>query len=134
MRSLKASILYGLAIWAIAFVVAILISPIRTSDRPFFESIMPVTVALATVLFSYLYFRGVVKSFLSEGVKLGLIWFTINIAIDLPMFSAGPMKMTLIDYVKDIGFTYLIIPIFTIGIGKTLDSRQNSPTPKMEVI
>lgn len=33
------------------------------------------------------------------------------------MFMEGPMKMSLVDYVMDIGLTYLIIPAVTVGFG-----------------
>ena len=58
------------------------------------------------------------RDYLREGVLLGCLWFAINILIDAPlMLLGGPMKMTLPDYMSDIGVTYLLIPAITIGIG-----------------
>jgi len=42
------------------------------------------------------------------------------------MFSKGPMTMPLIEYIKDIGLTYLLIPAVTIGFGYILDKKQGS--------
>jgi hypothetical protein len=67
------------------------------------------------VLFSVLYFKKADKTSTTEGLKLGLIWLVISLIIDLGMFMQGPMKMPLVDYIADIGFTYLIIPIITVG-------------------
>jgi len=52
MRSFKFGILYGFLVWLVPFVVAILIFPIHESNRIFFESIMPVSIAIATMIFS----------------------------------------------------------------------------------
>ncbi len=46
--------LFGFLAWLITFVVSVLIFPLRTSQRPLFESIMPVVVTLCAVLFSIL--------------------------------------------------------------------------------
>jgi len=124
MKSSGKAVLFGLAVWAIPFVVAVSIFQIRESDRVLFESIMPVAVVVAVVLFANIYFRNVKTSFFQEGVKLGLVWLAISIAIDLLMFSSGPMKMAFIDYAKDIGITYLVIPTITIGFGYLLERRE----------
>jgi hypothetical protein len=117
MKSIKLVLVYGFLIWLIPFVVAVLIFPIHETDRPLFESIMPVTVTLSVVVFSVLYFKRLGDRFLKEGILLGIIWFLMSIAIDLIMFSSGPMKMGTADYFKDIGLTYLIIPFITTGFG-----------------
>ena len=41
----------------------------------------------------------------------------ICIGLDLLMFMWGPMKMSFIDYMKDIGLTYLMLPIIAAGVG-----------------
>lgn len=116
--------LFGFLTWLIAFVVSLLISPLRTSQRPLFESIMPVVVTVCAVLFTILYFRNLKAAFLQEGVLIGVAWFIINIVIDLPLFMLeGPMKMSFADYMKDIGVTYLIIPAVTIGGGFLLQQK-----------
>jgi hypothetical protein len=127
MVSFRKAVLYGFLIWLIAFAVAFAIFPIRESWRALFESIMPVAVAVATVTFAVIYFRRVKAGFLREGVSLGTLWFAINVLIDLPLMLNGPINMTLMEYVADIGLTYLIIPTIAIGIGLVLE-RANRPT------
>lgn len=124
MKSYKLALFYGFLIWVIPFVVAILIFPLREVERPLFESIMPVVVTLSTVLFSVLYFNKVEANFIKEGVLIGVLWFAVSIVIDLLMFMQGPMKMAFIDYIKDIGLTYLIIPIVTIGSGYLIERKR----------
>jgi hypothetical protein len=123
-KSYKLALFYGFLLWLIPFIIAILISPLRTTERPLFESIMPVVVTIFTVLFSNLYFKKVEAGFLKEGIWLGVIWYLISVAIDLLMFMWGPMKMTFVEYMKDIGLTYLIIPSITIGFGFRSERRQ----------
>lgn len=117
MTNLKLALAYGFLVWLIPFAVAFAIFPLHTADRIFFESIMPTVVVLATVIFSVLYARNTKSIPLEEWGKLGILWLTISIAIDLVMFSWGPQKMSVVGYLKDIGFTYLMIPTITAGFG-----------------
>jgi hypothetical protein len=126
MKLTKLVFLYGFFVWLIPFIVAFLIFPIRETDRPLFESIMPVIVTLSVVVFSILYFRKVDTAFFKEGALLGIVWFLISVMIDLLMFSAGPMKMGIVDYFKDIGLTYLIIPFVTVGSGFIIQTKAKS--------
>ena len=117
MVALRKGVLFGILIWATAFVVAFVIFPIREASRPLFESIMPVVLAGVTVFFAHRYFRGVKTSFAKEGLLLGLLWLGINVVIDLPlMLAPSPMQMSLSEYFADIGLTYALIPIITAGM------------------
>ncbi|MDP2917579.1 MAG: hypothetical protein Q8O16_06600 [Dehalococcoidia bacterium] len=124
MKSFKLALLYGFLVWLIPFIVAVLIDPLRATERPFFESIMPVVITVCVVIFSILYFKKVEHNFLREGIQTGIIYFAMGIGIDLLAFSWGPMAMSLSDYMKDIGFTYLMIPAITIGFGYLLMKRK----------
>ncbi len=117
-------ILFGFLIWLIPFLVAMGIFTIHENNRPLFESIMAVTVTLVAVFFSVLFFQNRTTNFRTAGLLLGLLWFAISFGIDLIMFSWGPIKMPFWDYVSDVGVTYLIIPIVTIGIGLLLKMKK----------
>ena len=124
MKSTKKAILYGFLIWLIPFVVAFIIYPIHESNRPLFESIMPVVVVLCVVIFSKIYFNKVETNFKNEGIRLGLIWIIISLVIDLILFMPqSPMHLSFLDYLMDIGITYLMIPVITIGFGCLLDKK-----------
>ena len=111
MKSIKFALLYGFLIWLIVFAVAIAAFSLRESNRPLFESIMPVALTACVTVLGVVYFRRVDSNPVREGLWLGLIWFGINLALDQLMFSWGPMKMSFTDYFSDIGVTYLLIPI-----------------------
>ena len=119
-------IFYGFLIWLIVFIISIVIFPLHDSHRPFFESIMPVAIAGCTVFFSIFYFRDIEKEFFKEGMIIGVVWLVINIIFDMFMFMEGPMKMSLVDYMMDIGFTYLMIPVITVGFGYIQDCRMKN--------
>jgi len=120
----KKALFYGFLVWLIPFIVAVSIYPIHESNRPLFESVMPVVVTVCVVVFSILYFRKLETEFLKEGILLGALWFAISLLIDLMMFLPdSPMQMDLIPYMMDIGLTYLIIPAITIGFGYLTGKR-----------
>jgi hypothetical protein len=127
MTLMRRAILFGLLIWLIPFAVAFVIFPLRESSRPLFESIMPVSVAGATVLFGVLYFRHVAGDYVRQGILIGVIWLVMFLLIDMPlMLLGGPMQMTLWEYISDIGITYLMIPAITIGMGVALGQKERS--------
>ena len=109
---------FGALVWLVPFVVAVLVFPLHESSRPLFESIMAVTVTATAVVFGLLYMKQVAGDFVRESIRLGILWFIIAVVIDAPlMLIGGPMKMSLAQYIADIGVTYLCIPAVTWGIG-----------------
>jgi hypothetical protein len=86
--------------------------------NPLFESIMPVIITATVVIFSYLYFKPLMGNYVNQGVLAGVTWLFISLIIDLLLFlPPGPMQMSVTSYFMDIGITYLMIPIITIGFG-----------------
>ena len=81
-------VLLGFSLWMIPFTVSVLVFPLRMSQRPLFESIMPVVIVIWTVFFSVIYFTSKnlsVKnsSYLREGLTIGLAWLLISVVLDL---------------------------------------------------
>ena len=127
MQSFKKAILYGVLIWFIAIAIAMLIFPIRESNRAFFESIMPVVISIATSYFSFQYLRSIKDNFIKEGLYFGIIVIVINLLIDaVLMLSPSPMQMTPLAYFQDIGFTYFMILPITLGFGYLADHFYNN--------
>ena len=127
MVSVRRAAFFGFLIWLIPFVVGFAIFPLRESSRPLFESIMPVAVTLSAVVFGVSYFRHVSRRYVFEGLLVGLTWLAIAILIDAPlMLLGGPMQMTVPEYLGDIGLTYAIIPLVTVGLGVALRSADGS--------
>ncbi len=123
-RPLLWALIYGFLLWLVPFVVAVALSQVRGTDRIFFEALMPVVITVSVVVLSYPYFKGISGAYLKQGIVIGILWLAMSIAFDLLMFTWGPMAMSLIDYMKDIGITYLIYPAVTIGTGYLLEKKQ----------
>lgn len=119
--------IFGVLLWLIPLGVAMCAYPLK-KDSPLFETIMAVTLTICGVFFGVLYFRNVKEGFLEKGVWVGLIWAAMAVVLDLPMFLAGPMKMPIGAYFTDIGLTYLIYPLVTIGMGLVLARAESSDT------
>lgn len=117
------SVLLGIGIWVVTLAVAMVIFPVRSSERILFESIMPVALTLATLSASYIYFSGSKKRYFMEGLCLGIIWTITSLILDGLVFSWGPMNMGIWEYIKDIGVTYLIIFMVPTGIGLILEKK-----------
>ncbi len=81
---------------------------------------MTLTLSVIIVICTTIYFDLVQGKYLTEGVFIGLLWFSMCILIDLPIYLYGPMQMSLKDYAADIGLTYVMIPTITIGFGVVL--------------
>lgn len=114
MKSLKYSFAYGFLSWLVPFVFSVLIFFLHETQRSLFESLMSVVGVFTAVLFTNLYFKKVDVS-LKEGIFIGILWILINLAFDFLFFIVGPGRMSVSDYIKDIGISYLAIPIITIG-------------------
>ena len=113
--------LFGFFIWLIPFIVSVLIFPLRAMQRPLFESIMPVVIAIWTVFFAVVYLLRLESGFQKEGIVIGMAWFFISIFLDLLVFIEGPIKMSLWDYAMDIPVIYLMIPTITFGFGYLME-------------
>jgi hypothetical protein len=108
----------GVLIWLIPFIVSFFIYPLKEEYNPLFESIMPIVISICVVVFAIIYYKKIDVNYIKEGALIGFIWLGISIIIDLIMFLPdSAMQMTFTDYLMDIGVTYLIIPVITIGLG-----------------
>ena len=115
---------FGFLIWLMPFLVSFVIFPLRNTNRPLFESIMPVVLVLTVMIISVLYFKKIEKESLKEGLIAGVLWFTLSLAIDLLLFlPASPMQMSFSDYMMDIGLTYFIILMIPISIGALVSKK-----------
>ena len=115
---------FGFLIWLIPFLVSFVIFPLRNANRPLFESIMPIILVLTVMIISVLYFKKIEKKSLKEGLIAGVLWFVLSLAIDTMLFlPSSSMQMSFIDYMMDIGLTYLIILMIPIGIGALVSKK-----------
>ncbi|SRR6266404_1388935 len=125
MQSMKRAFAYGFLVWLLTLLVSMPLFPLKRSWPVLFDSIMPVALALCAVMFSNRYFQLCAARSPREGVWLGAIWLVLNWFLDWPLFSYGPMKMSMVNYFADIGLTYLLLPIITVGIAYQAAQAKN---------
>jgi len=115
-------ILFGVAVWALPFVMSVAIFPIVPPATALFDTLMAVALAVAASLFGYLHLSRGPSPSLDHGLFIGTIWMLMSLALDVPFFILGPeqMRMSPDAYMADIGFTYLMIPIIVGTIGAAL--------------
>jgi len=117
-------VVFGFLVWLIPFMVSFVVFPLKAIMRPLFESIMPLVLTIVVIILSYHYLKNINADYIKEGLLTGIIWYIINIAIDLVLFMPqSPMHMNFVDYMMDIGLTYLIIPAITIGMGYMAENK-----------
>ena len=120
----------GFLTWLIPFIVSFLFfTPNGTPliDITFFKSIMTVLGCLVGVLLLIQSFTKIKTNYLKESIKIGLIWFLMNIVLDL-IFLLPLGKLTIMDYIIKIGIQYINIPIISIGMGYLTKNIQKEPS------
>ncbi|MBP2029897.1 hypothetical protein J2755_000831 [Methanohalophilus levihalophilus] len=119
--------LFGFILWVIPFFSGF---PFVDSsgnfliDEIFFKTIMILVGGFTGVILAVAYFKDIRTDYVKDGILLGVIWLVISLGLDLVMMSAGFFPMTVAEYFAEIGLRYLIMPMYTIGMGYAL--MQNS--------
>jgi hypothetical protein len=110
----KRALALGFLSWLLPFIFAFAVYPIKRANAPLFETIMSVAVVLLAGVLAGHYFRDV-RPRMAEAALLGFLWLAINLILDYPMFSYGPMRMSAAHYYSEIGAGYLLYPAFLTG-------------------
>jgi len=126
----KRGLFLGFLSWLLPFFVSFLLFPLKRSNAPLFSTLMVLFVLAVAGLMFYFYFRTRAVT-VSEAVFVGLLWFVCNLALDYPLFSHGPMRMTVMAYYSEIGLAYLIFPLFGFGAARLACSQKNLPQQQM---
>ncbi len=115
MRHLGRLLVYGFATWVIALAISFMIYPLKQAGDPLFETVMTLVLTALAVSATGLRFRRLEGGYVREGLFLGVVLLLVNVVLDLPLFLYGPMARPLGSYMRDIGYTYLVDPIVTVG-------------------
>lgn len=123
-KTLK-NILFGFIAWLIPFVASF---PFYGKDGLMidiflFKSIMIVVGSVTAAVLLVLYFKKITTGYLKEGIVVGIVWFVLNIALDLLILL--PMSgMSVPAYFTQIGLGYLSIPAMAIAVGASLGNKK----------
>jgi hypothetical protein len=99
----------GFLSWLIPFAVSFMVFPLKRANAPLFGTLMGLVVLVTGGALLNRYFRDRAVS-VHEAMLVGMVWFSMNLVLDYPMFFYGPMKMTAWGYSSEIGLGYLAIP------------------------
>ncbi len=117
---------FGFISWLPIFLSSMALSPLKTAHRPLFETLMGIVLTAWTVALTIHYFADVRRSYLPEGLHLGLSFFLVNVALDLLCLMWEPLKTPFLDYATDVGLAYLSMPIITMGFAYALRRLRRS--------
>jgi hypothetical protein len=126
MRKYLKTVLYGFLAWLIPFVASFFFYTREgklTIDIFLFKTIMIVVGSITAAFLLVSYFKKINTDYLKEGILVGVIWFSINILLDLMVLI--PMSgMSIPDYFTQIGLRYLVMPAMSITVGMVLANKK----------
>lgn len=118
--------LYGFFTWVIPFAASFFFYTKNgklTINIFLFKSIMIVVGSISTAFLLMSYFKKIDASYFKEGIIVGILWFSMNILLDLLVLI--PMSgISIPDYFTQIGLRYLVIPAMSITVGTALANKK----------
>ena len=113
---------YGVILWAIPYVTSLPLLPLMRSDVIVFKTIMIVEGSIVGGVLAAVYFLGVRRDFLREGIVLAVVWIVLNWVLDY--FGVLTFtKMPLDRYFLEIGLSYIAMAAPTVALGYVLEKR-----------
>jgi len=119
-------VLFGFLVWLVPFVASLFFYTAEGKlviDVFLFKSIMIVVGSIVGAFLLISYFKNINKDYLKEGILVGVIWFGINILLDL-LVLVLMFEMPVVDYFTRIGLGYIVIPVMSIMVGEALANKE----------
>ena len=115
-------IIFGFLIWLIPFLISM---PFYKNGQPAIniftiKTLMIFTGTFITAILLILLFKKQNNNFLLFGITVGIIWFIINIILDL-LLLVPMMKIPISSYFLQIGFRYLNMIIMSVSFGYIIE-------------
>lgn len=123
MKNLLRIVFLGFLVWLICFIIGFIIWHLHESQFMLFKSIMIVSSTIVGIVLLAYYFKKVNANYVKEGIVVGIIWFVMNIVLDL-IVLVGLFKTPILDYLISPGIGYLNMPVMSIGIGWILSGKK----------
>lgn len=126
-------LIFGFLVWLIPFIASLFFYTSGGKliiDVFLFKAIMIIVGSVSAAFLLVYYFKKIHTSYLKEGIIVGLLWFGINILLDLLILV--PMSgMSIADYFTRIGLSYIVIPVMCITVGTALSNGSKEGTVKI---
>ena len=116
---------YGIILWAIPYATAIPLLSLDQGDPFLFKTIMIVEGSIVGGMLAAVYFTGVRRNFLREGITLGVVWIVVNWILDyggVVYFT----EMPLTRYFAEIGLRYIAMAAPPVAIGYVMEKHLTS--------
>lgn len=126
MKKFLKNVLYGFLAWLIPFIASIFFYTKEGQlniDIFLFKSIMIVVGSISAAFLLISYFKKIDTDFIKEGIIVGIIWFGLNILLDL-LVLVSMFGMSIPDYFAQIGLRYLVMPAMSISVGTSLANKK----------
>jgi hypothetical protein len=124
---------FGFLVWLIPFLASLFFYTTQgklTIDIFLFKAIMIVVGSISGAVFLIYYFKKIHTNYFKEGIIVGVLWFGINIILDL-LVLVSIFGMPILDYFTRIGVGYFVIPVMCITVGMALGNRsKDEPCPQ----
>ncbi|HMK53729.1 MAG TPA: hypothetical protein VK444_03020 [Methanobacteriaceae archaeon] len=115
-------VFFGFLVWLIPFVASLFFYTSGGKliiDIFLFKAIMIVIGSISGAILLILYFKKIHTDYFKEGIILGVVWFSINILLDL-LVLVSIFGMPIADYFTRIGVGYIVILVMCITVGTAL--------------
>lgn len=123
MNKMVKLVFFGFLTWLVPFLVSFFFydrSGVISVNPIHFKAVMIVVGTGIGLHLLTQYFKDIDKNYLFEGAKIGIIWFAINIFLDL-LFLVPMAKMSYPDYFSQIGLEYVSIIFYGLAMGLVLE-------------
>jgi len=110
----KRALTFGFTSWLIPFVLSCILFPIKLGNAPLYNNVLAL-IGLSTGAWLMSRYFANRPATLMEALFLALLWTAMNLVLDQPFFSFGPMRMNAVQYWSEIGLGYFTLPIFAVG-------------------
>lgn len=113
----KKPALFGILIWLFTYCISIALWTLQKNFLGIFSSLLSVSIVYTTLFASMSYFREIKEHYHEIAVRVSSMWFVTNLLLGYFGYVLGPFKMSLVEYISEIGFIYVVILLIPNGLG-----------------
>lgn len=106
----------GLLLWGVLFAVASVLYPWSVAAPRVFKSVIVVVMASVTTCVAIAYLRDLEGRILGRALFASMVWPLMCVTLDLVILMVRPPRLSIREYMADVGLTYLIVPVIVLGL------------------
>jgi hypothetical protein len=112
---------YGFMLWGVMFAFFRALYPWSVDSPAWFDMAVAVVLAVTTAITGKLYASGPEPHVSRRVLLAAWVWPLLCVGMDLIMLSVFPPRQTMLDYLRQRGVVYIIVPtvMTAIGLGRS---------------